>query len=221
MNAEIFDIIKSKGLGLHSPTLDHLSSSITALERAHAKVGTLPIAVPPLPAGFPENTITAVKAAIESAKQSLVQTQSATQTRVNDVFTDIVYSSQSGRLDGSSGCGSLSLLTGSISGALDGSIEDVTTLANGLVEKVNAYLAGAIDEAVLTPLLESFRASSQPFLDELQSIQEKERALLAQMKNTIESASLTKTITGLWQDPCAKALLGPLLPEEIKGLLNE
>lgn len=221
MNAEIFDIIKNKGLGLHSPTLDLLTTSITAIERAYAKVGALPIAVPPLPTGFPEDTITAVKSAIESAKQSLIHTQSATQTRVNDVFTDIVYSSQSGRLDGSSGCGSLSLLTGSISGAIDGSIEDVTTLANGLVEKVNAYLAGTIDEVALTPLLESFQSAAQPFFDELQFIQEKERALLAQMKNTIESASLTKTITGLWQDPCAKALLEPLLPDEIKGLLNE
>ncbi|RZP88957.1 DUF7217 family protein [Vibrio vulnificus] len=221
MNAEIFDIIKNKGLGLHSPTLDHLSTSITALERVHAKVGALPIAVPPLPTGFPEDTITAVQTAIDNAKQSLIHTQSATQTRVNDVFTDIVYSSQSGRLDGGSGCGSLSLLTGSISGALDSAIDDMTQLANGVVENVQAYLAGTMDESVLTPLLESFKSSAQPFLDELQSIQDKERALLAQMKNTIESASLTKTITGLWQDPCAKALLGPLLPDEIKGLLDE
>ncbi len=221
MNAEIFDIIKNKGLGLHSPTLDHLSTSIAALERAHAKVGALPIVVPPLPTGFPEETITAVQSAINSATQSLIQTQTATQARVNDVFTDIVYSSQSGQLDGSSGCGSLSLLTGSISGALDGAISDLTALANGVVENIQAYLAGTMGESVLTPLLESFKSSAQPFLDELQSIQDKERALLAQMKNTIESASLTKTITGLWQDPCAKALLGPLLPDEIKELLDE
>lgn len=219
MNTGIYDIIKNQGLNLHSPTLDHLSTSIAALNSAHAKVGALPVAVPPLPVGFPQETITAIQTAISNAKSSLESTKGATSNRMNNVFTDIVYNSQSGSVEGAQGCGSLPLLTGSFSGAMDDDVNDVTALANSIIENVEAFILGTIDQEALTAIMGAFQSSVQPFLDALDTIQAKEEALLNEMKKVVESASMTQTIENLWKDPCAQAVLGPLLPNSIKDLL--
>ena len=221
MNTDIYAIIKNKGLRLHSPTLNIITDTTTELTKALAAVNRLPIITPSLPAGVPQSFINNITASLGSATALAGQSAINIQDNLTDVFTSITQSSMVNNIEGlDQTCANLTNLTGSITGEIDDFLAGIKNVATQQIKWIADYLNGIINEADLQSYLNDLMAQLEPFKKAILNIFEKEKALLFDLKNTIASSSLAKSLEALWNDPCAQMLLDHTLPDDLKGLLH-
>ena len=221
MNTDIYNIIKDKGLGLHSPTLNIINDTGAELAKALVAVNRLPIIIPPLTTGVPQSFIDNITASIASATACTNQSAINIQDNLNNVFTSITQSIMVNNLEGiDHTCANLTNLTGSITGEIDNFLTGIKDVATQQIKRIEDYLNGAINEADLQSYLDDLIAQLEPLKKFILGIFEKEKALFLELKNKIEASSLTQSLEALWNNPCAQMLLNQTLPDDLKGLLN-
>jgi hypothetical protein len=221
MNTDIYNIIKEKGLGLHSPTLNIITDTTTELTKALAAVNRLPVITPPLTTGVPQSLINSMTASLGSATACAGQSAINIQDNLKNVFTSITQSSMVNNLEGlDQTCANLTNLTGSITGEIDGFLMGIKDVATQQIKWIEDYLKGLISTIDLQSYLDDLIAQLEPLKKFILDIFEKEKALLLDLLNKIESSSLAKSLEVLWNNPCAQMLLDQTLPDDLKGLLN-
>lgn len=220
MSNDLYDEILGNGLGLDSPSLQLMTQSMGTLNDANTAVNTLPIATPPATVGVPQSLVDDTHAAINSALLSMNDTQSHMQTKVDNVFSDIVSASTVNRIEAASGCDYLTNLTGSIMGDADAFITAISDNAQTQITAISDYLAGNIGLEALTTALSSANTLYQGWEDSLNGLITNEVTLMGDLQNKITSSSLGKSVALLWADPCAQAILDNTLSDDVKDILN-
>ncbi|MGE6433138.1 hypothetical protein [Shewanella baltica] len=221
MNTAIFDAIKDQGgLGLTSPALEQTIDAKAKLSQALSQVKSLPVATPPLTAGFPPAWTDSTVRAIEASMVQLDATSLTLTQKLTDLLPNISHASITGRINGvPSSCTNLFLATGSLTGELTEPLLGLLAAGADYLTQIDAYLSGLLDESALMAMLDPLSEQLSAFGKYMATLFDKENALLAELINTITASSLTQTLTLLWDNPCAKALLNETLPPNIKALL--
>lgn len=220
MSDALYDEIVTNGLGLSSPSIALADSSISELNSVSSALDALPIAVAPAP-GFTQEWIDAAKAPINSAAVELSAAQSTMQTSCDNLFTHIQMASGVNRIEGASGCGDLTNVTGSIMGELDPMLDAISQSAQSQLALIQAYLAGTLEITEFINQFDALGASYQSALNAIQNQFDKESALVSEMVNKVTSSSLAKSVSLLWSDPCAQAVLDNTLSPEVKNILAQ
>lgn len=220
MSNDLYDEILGNGLGLDSPSLQLMTQSMGSLNDANSAVDTLPIATPPATVGVPQSLVDETHAAINGALLSMSGSQSHMQTKVDNVFSDIVSASTVNRIEAASGCDYLTNLTGSIMGDADTFITAISDNALAQITAISDYLTGNIDLETLTTTLSSTNTLYQGWEDSLNGLIANEVSLMGDLQNKITASSLAKSVALLWADPCAQAILDNTLSEDVKDILN-
>lgn len=221
MNTAIFDLIKGQGgLGLTSPALAQTADAKASLAKALSQVKALPVATPPLDAGFPASWLDNVTRELEQNFSQLNDTEQTLTQKLADVLPSISHTSIANRIEGApNGCADLALLTGSLTGELEGPLLGLQNAGAFFLTQINAYLAGSLNDSALMQALNGQLAALAPLSEFITTLFSKEQALQDTLINTIAASSLAQTLTLLWDNPCAKALLNETLPPELKALL--
>lgn len=220
MSDALYDEIVTNGLGLSSPSISVADESITQLNSVNTALDSLPIAVPPAP-GFTQEWVDSAKAPVNSSVVELSSAQTTMQTNCDNVFTSIQMSSSVNRIEGVQGCGDLTNVTGSIMGELDPMFNAISQTAQSQLDLINSFLAGALDINDFMNQFDVLGASYQSSLDAIQNQFDKESSLLSDMMNKVTSSSLAKSVSLLWNDPCAQAVLDNTLSPDVKDILNQ
>ncbi|PSU24486.1 hypothetical protein CTM97_00640 [Photobacterium phosphoreum] len=220
MNTDIYNIIKERGLGLQSPTLNIITDTTSELTKALASVRRLPVIAPPLTTGVPQSFINNMTASLASATACTSQSAIHIQDNLKNVFTSITQSSMVNNLESMESCANLTNLTGSITGEIDDFLISIKHVATQQIKGIEDYLKGLINEVDLQSYLNDLIAQLEPLKKSILDIFEKETALFRDLKNKIESSSLAKSLEALWNNPCAQMLLDHTLPDDLKGLLH-
>lgn len=221
MNTDIYNIIKERGLGLQSPTLNIITDTTSELTKALASVRRLPVIAPPLTTGVPQSFITNMTASLASATACTSQSAIHIQDNLKNVFTSITQSSMVNNLESlDQSCANLTNLTGSITGEIDDFLIGIKHVATQQIKGIEDYLKGLINDVDLQSYLNDLIAQLEPLKKSILDIFEKETALFLDLKNKIESSSLAKSLEVLWNNPCAQTLLDHTLPDDLKGLLH-
>lgn len=221
MNTAIFDLIKGQGgLGLTSPALAQTADAKASLAKALSQVKALPVATPPLDAGFPASWLDNVTRELEQSLLQLNGTEQTLTQKLADVLPNISHASIVNRIEGApNGCADLALLTGSLTGELEGPLLGLQRAGAFFLTQINAYLAGSMNDSALMQAFNGQLAALVPLSEFISTLFNKEQALQDTLINTIAASSLAQTLTLLWDNPCAKALLNETLPPELKALL--
>ena len=220
MSDALYDEIVTNGLGLSSPSIAVADNSISDLNSVNSALDALPIATPPAP-GFTQEWVDSAKAPVNSSVVELSSAQTTMQTNCDNVFTSIQMSSSVNRIEGVQGCGDLTNVTGSIMGELDPMFNAISQTAQSQLDLINSFLAGALDINDFMSQFDALGASYQSSLDAIQNQFDKESALLSDMVNKVTSSSLAKSVSLLWNDPCAQAVLDNTLSPDVKDILNQ
>lgn len=221
MNTNIYNIIKERGLGLQSPTLNIITDTTSELTKALASVRQLPVIAPPLATGIPQSFITNMTASLASATACTSQSAIHIQDNLKNVFTSITQSSMVNNLESlDQSCANLTNLTGSITGEIDDFLIGIKHVATQQIKGIEDYLKGLINDVDLQSYLNDLIAQLEPLKKDILDIVDKETALFLDLKNKIESSSLAKSLEVLWNNPCAQTLLDHTLPDDLKGLLH-
>lgn len=221
MNTDIYNIIKERGLGLQSPTLNIITDTTSELTKALASVRRLPVIAPPLTTGVPQSFITNMTASLASATACTSQSAIHIQDNLKNVFTSITQSSMVNNLESlDQSCANLTNLTGSITGEIDDFLIGIKQVATQQIKGIEDYLKGLINDVDLQSYLNDLIAQLEPLKKDILDIVDKETALFLDLKNKIESSSLAKSLEALWNNPCAQMLLNHTLPDDLKGLLH-
>ncbi|MCD9474069.1 hypothetical protein [Photobacterium phosphoreum] len=220
MNTNIYNIIKERGLGLQSPTLNIITDTTSELTKALTSVRRLPVIAPPLTTGVPQSFINNMTASLASATACTSQSAIHIQDNLKNVFTSITQSSMVNNLESMESCANLTNLTGSITGEIDDFLISIKHVATQQIKGIEDYLKGLINDVDLQSYLNDLIAQLEPLKKSILDIFEKETALFRDLKNKIESSSLAKSLEALWNNPCAQMLLDHTLPDDLKGLLH-
>lgn len=220
MNTDIYNIIKERGLGMQSPTLNIITDTTSELTKALASVRRLPVIAPPLTTGVPQSFINNMTASLASATACTSQSAIHIQDNLKNVFTSITQSSMVNNLESMESCANLTNLTGSITGEIDDFLIGIKHVATQQIKRIEDYLKGLINDVDLQSYLNDLIAQLEPLKKSILDIFEKETALFLDLKNKIESSSLAKSLEALWSNPCAQMLLDHTLPDDLKGLLH-
>lgn len=220
MNTDIYNIIKERGLGLQSPTLNIITDTTSELTKALASVRRLPVIAPPLATGVPQSFINNMTASLASATACTSQSAIHIQDNLKNVFTSITQSSMVNNLESMESCANLTNLTGSITGEIDDFLIGIKQVATQQIKGIEDYLKGLINDVDLQSYLNDLIAQLEPLKKDILDIVDKETALFLDLKNKIESSSLAKSLEVLWNNPCAQTLLDHTLPDDLKGLLH-
>ena len=220
MDLDIYNTIKDKGLRLSSPTFGVITETTGELNLAMAAVNRLPVLIPPALVGVPESLVTNMTNSLTGALATTAQSTLNIQDSLNNVFSSITQSSLVNNLEGvRNSCAGLTELTGSITGEIDGFLNEMKSIATALIKHINDYLAGLIDESELGAFLDALMAKLDPLKNRITSIFDKEKALFSEMKNKLASSGLASMVSNLWDNPCSKVLLEQMLPDDLKELL--
>ncbi|MGL4711294.1 MAG: hypothetical protein ACRCWP_01665 [Shewanella sp.] len=221
MNTAIFDLIKGQGgLGLTSPALAQTADAKASLAKALSQVKALPVATPPLEAGFPSSWLDSVTRELEQSLSQLNDTEQVLAQKLSDVLPNISHASIAGRLEGvPNGCADLALLTGSLTGELEGPLLGLQNAGAFFLTQIDAYLADSVNASALMLAINGQLTALTPLSAFVSTLFSKEQALQDTLINTIGASSLAQTLTLLWDNPCAKALLAQTLPPKLKALL--
>lgn len=216
MSSELYSEIYKNGLNLNSPSVDKAADTIATIKDTQSKLQSLPAEDGGLDAALLEET----EAALEGALAVVTDSHDQMQTNLDATFATINAASGVNRLEDVEGCEYLTNATGSLMGDADGWFDTIAALAAEQAKAMTEFLAGEIALDEITERLRAANASYKAATDSLSGYMGKESALLGDMASKLKASSLAKSLSGLWENPCAKGVLEQLVPDNLKGLLN-
>ncbi|NAW59641.1 MULTISPECIES: DUF7217 family protein [unclassified Vibrio] len=219
MNDDLYNEILQNGLGLNSPSLTLTSSTLTTLGNANTAVDSLPIAAPPAD-GVTQELVDATHAAINGSLVCTAASQNQMQTHLDQLFATINCASGVNRIEDVQGCDYLMNATGSLLGDIDEFLNGMTTTAQQQMDAIARYVSGEIDTAAITQILTDLNGAYAGFESRINAILASELTLMSDLTKKLQSSSLAKSVSLLWSDPCAQAVLDHTLSPDIKDILN-
>lgn len=216
MSSELYSEIYKNGLNLNSPSVDKAVETVAAVKDTQSKLQSIPTETSGLDAALLEET----EAALDSALAVVTDSHDQMQTNLDATFATINAASGVNRLEEVDGCEYLTNATGSLMGDADGWFDAIMALALEQAKAITGFLAGEIALDEITERLSAANAGYKAVTDSLSGYMAKESALLGDMASKLKASSLAKSLSGLWENPCAKGVLEQLVPDNLKGLLN-
>ncbi|MDD9157001.1 hypothetical protein PVK64_12520 [Aliivibrio sp. S4TY2] len=220
LNLNIYQHIMNNGLTISNPAVNagrETSNQLMALEMAlnNPALDLL---------GIDLTVLTSARDSIASTNTNIIGSVNAMATTADNAIQMSSMAQQVNRLDAmssgiSSSCSNTTELFGSIQGENDAAFAIVYESARALVQGIIDVMGGliALDEfeTLLTTLSDYMSVAD----GEISSLLSKEAAKVLEIKNKITSSAIAQTIAMLWDNPCSKAVMNDVLPDEIKRLL--
>lgn len=220
LNLNIYQHIMNNGLTISNPAVDagrETSSQLMALETA--------LSNPALDLlGIDLAVLTSARDSIASTNTNITGSVNAMATTADSAIQMSSMAQQVNRLDAMSdavpsSCSNTTELFGSIQGENDAAFAVVDESASALSQAIIDFMGGVIEldefETLLTTLSDYMSAAD----GDISSLLSKETAKASEIKNKITSSAIAQNIAMLWDNPCSKAVMNDVLPDEIKGLL--
>lgn len=183
---------------LNNPALDLLGINLAVLTSARDRI-----------ASTNTNITGSVNAMATTADNAIQMSSMAQQVNRLDAMSDAVPSS----------CSNTTELFGSIQGENDTAFATVDKAANALSQAITDFMSGAIELDEFETLLTTQSNYMSAADSKISSLLNKEAAKASEIKNKIKSSAIAQNIAMLWNNPCSKAVMNDVLPDEIKGLL--
>lgn len=221
LNLDIYQLIMSNGLKISNPAVNagrETSNQLMALETAlnNPALDLL---------GVDLTVLTSARDSIASTNTNITGSVNAMATTADNAIQMSSMAQQVNRLDALSeavpvSCSNTTELFGSIQGENDAAFAVVDESASALFQAITDFMSGVIEldefETLLTTLSDYMSAADR----EISSLLGKEAAKALEVKNKITSSAIAQNIAMLWDNPCSKAVMNDVLPDDIKRLLS-
>lgn len=220
LNLNIYQHIMSNGLTISNPAVDagrETSSQLMALETA--------LNNPALDfLGIDSAVLASARDSIASTNTNITGSVNAMATTADNAIQMSSMAQQVNRLDAMSegvpsSCANTSELFGSIQGETDEAFSMVAESVGSLSQAIMDFIGGLIELDEFETLLATLSDGMSKAESEISGLLSKEVAKAAEIKNKITSSAIAQNIAMLWDNPCTKAIMSNVLPDDIKGLL--
>ena len=220
LNLDIYQLIMSNGLKISNPAVNagrETSNQLMALETAlnNPALDLL---------GIDLSVLSSARDRIASTNTNIIGSVNAMATTADNAIQMSSMAQQVNRLDALSGavpvsCSNTTELFGSIQGENDAAFAVINKAVSALSQAINDFIGGLIDVDAFATWLATTTDTLSPADSDIAALLSKELAKANEIKNKITSSAIAQNIAMLWGDPCSKAVMNDVLPDDIKRLL--
>lgn len=113
-------------------------------------------------------------------------------------------------------CVNTSSLFGPITGGASVLFGQMDSHIQTMIEKIDAYLSGALDALELERYLSSAGSVVSELTAKFNTMVEDGNALIAEFEQKMMNSSIASSLDALWSNPCTQSILDATLPDDIK-----
>jgi len=220
-NSDLYKAIQSGGLNLSSPSIIVGNSAIAKLDELNLALDNPQLELLMVDPLLIESTKTAVENAKTSASGSVGHMSKIANEALQISSATKAVNTLDAKVDGvAAGCSNTTNVFGSIQGESDADFDELAATAEELIVGIDDFIATQIELDVFEQLMRDISARLATTIAKVATLINKEQVQYTDVVGKLQSLSQSQQVDRLWQDPCTKAVMETVLPDELKDLLT-